>query len=97
MATQLTRSLISGFLRFLSRAPASPALELGEVCLTYEQLWSYAGKITACLKDVLDPSEKVVAVLADRSIAAYGGILGVLGAGRGYVPLIPNFLWNARW
>jgi amino acid adenylation domain-containing protein len=85
------RSLISGFFRSLSSHPGSPALELGELSLTYEQLWNYAGRVTACLKDTLDPSEKVVAILADRSIGAYGGILGVLGAGRGYVPLNPKF------
>ncbi len=88
---QLSRSLISGFFQSLSRAPASAALELGDLSLSYEQLWNYAGRITACLKDVLDPSETVVAVLGDRSVAAYGGILGVLGAGRGYVPLNPKF------
>src|SRR5208283_2034696 len=88
---QQPRSLISGFFRSLLANPASPALELGELSLNYEQLWNYAGRITACLKDNLDPSEKVVAVLADRSVGAYGGILGVLGSGRGYVPLNPKF------
>jgi amino acid adenylation domain-containing protein len=85
------RSLISGFFRSLLANPSSPSLELGEQVLSYEQLWNYAGKITACLKDSLDPSEKVVAILASRSVGAYGGILGVLGSGRGYVPLNPKF------
>lgn len=88
---QPSRSLISGFFRSLLANPASPALELGEQLLSYEQLWNYAGRVTACLKDTLDPSEKVVAVLADRSVGAYGGILAVLGSGRGYVPLNPKF------
>jgi amino acid adenylation domain-containing protein len=88
---QLSRSLIGGFFRSLRNFPSGPALELGELSLSYEQLWNYAGKITARLKDTLDPSEKVVAVLADRSVGAYGGILGVLGSGCGYVPLNPKF------
>jgi len=88
---QPPRSLISGFFRSLLRSPGSCALEIGETSLSYEQLWNYAGRVTACLKDTLDPAEKIVAVLADRSTAAYGGILGVLGAGRGYVPLNPKF------
>ncbi len=88
---QQSRSLISGFFRSLLANPASPALELGELSLNYEQLWNYAGRISACLKENLDPSEKVVAVLADRSVGAYGGILGVLASGRGYVPLNPKF------
>lgn len=87
----LRRSLVSGFLRSLAADPARKALELGERTLTYEQLWDYAGKITACLNDLLQPDEKNVAVLADRSIAAYGGVLGVLASGRGYVPLNPKF------
>lgn len=88
---QPSRSLISGFFRSLLANPGSPALELGELSLSYEQLWNYAGRITACLEKTLDSSEKVVAVLADRSVGAYGGILGVLGSGRGYVPLNPKF------
>jgi len=84
-------SLISGFFRSLKRDSIRSALELRELSLSYEQLWNYAGKITACIKAAVEPSERTVAVLADRSVAAYGGILGVLGAGRGYVPLNPKF------
>jgi amino acid adenylation domain-containing protein len=86
-----TRSLISGFLQSLRHHPARPALELGDCVLSYEQLWDYAGRIAHCLDTRLDPSEKLVALLAGRSVAAYGGILGVLGSGRGYVPLNPKF------
>jgi amino acid adenylation domain-containing protein len=89
--SQRPRSLISGFLRSLSANPNAPALELGDQILTYEQLWNYAGRVAASLEQTLDPSEKVVAVLADRSTGAYGGILGVLASGRGYVPLNPKF------
>src|SRR5271167_1095044 len=87
---QQPRSLISGFFRSLRSNPANPALEIGEESLSYEQLWNYAGRITACLNQA-DPSEKLVAILANRSVAAYGGILGILGSGRGYVPLNPKF------
>jgi non-ribosomal peptide synthetase component F len=88
---QQPRSLISGFIRSLLANPGRPALELGDLSLSYEQLWNYAGRIAACFQGTLDPSEKVVAVLANRSLGAYGGILGVLGSGRGYVPLNPKF------
>lgn len=90
-APQQTRSLIGGFFRSLLASPRSPALELGDLSLSYEQLWDYSGRVTACLNNILDPSEKVVAVLASRSVGAYGGILGVLGSGRGYVPLNAKF------
>jgi amino acid adenylation domain-containing protein len=85
------RSLISGFLNSLQSAPARPALEIGDDILTYEQLWNYAGRITSSLNQTLAPEETVVALLASRSIAAYGGILGILGSGRGYCPLNPKF------
>ena len=88
---RMTRSLVSGFLRSLRKGPTGKALELGDLSLSYEQLWDYAGRITACLNDIASPSEKNVAVLADRSIAAYGGILATLASGRGYVPLNPKF------
>jgi len=90
-AAQQPTSLISGFFRSLLAAPGRPSLELGDLSLTYEQLWNYAGRITASIQDTLASSEKVVAVLANRSVAAYGGILGVLGSGCGYVPLNPKF------
>ncbi|HEY6340662.1 MAG TPA: amino acid adenylation domain-containing protein [Bryobacteraceae bacterium] len=88
---QQSRSLISGFIRSLLAHPSRGSLELGELSLSYEELWNYAGRITASLEDTLDPSENVVAVLANRSVGAYGGILGVLASGRGYVPLNPKF------
>jgi len=86
-----TRSLISGFLHSLRTEPARPSLEIGDDAWTYEQLWNYAGRIAARLRDTLAPSEDVVAILASRSIAAYGGILGILASGRGYCPLNPKF------
>ena len=55
-----SRSLISGFFRSLRANPGSSALEIGDDVLTYEQLWNYAGKITAGLKETLDPAEGVV-------------------------------------
>jgi amino acid adenylation domain-containing protein len=59
--------------------------------LSYEQLWNYAGKVTACIADFAPATERIVALLAHRSVGAYGGILGILGSGRGYVPLNPKF------
>jgi len=91
MVPQRQRSLISGFFNSLKTAPSRPSLEIGDDVLTYEQLWNYAGRITACLNQTLDPAEGVVAILASRSVAAYGGILGILGSGRGYCPLNPKF------
>src|SRR6202142_1270980 len=86
-----SRSLISGFLHSLQSNPTRPALEIGDDVLTYEQLWNYAGKITARLNQTLAPKEGGVAPLASPRLAAYGGILGIRGSGRGYCPLNPKF------
>ena len=88
---KIPRSLVSGFLHFAKTTPTRPALELGDDVLTYEQLWNYAGKITDCLSQTLAADEGVVAILASRSVAAYGGVLGILASGRGYCPLNPKF------
>src|ERR1700674_1467391 len=84
------RSLISGFLRSLHARPDHLALELGEQRFTYAQLWDRAGRIANALNDCLDPAP-LVALLASRSATAYAGPLGILAAGRGYVPLNPKF------
>jgi len=91
MSPHHQRSLVSGFLNFVRTTPTRPALELGDDIFTYDQLWNYAGKIAACLKDTRAADEGVVALLASRSVAAYGGILGILASGRGYCPLNPKF------
>jgi len=91
MSPHNQRSLVSGFLNFVRTTPTRPALELGDDVFTYAQLWNYAGRIAACLTDTLSPEEGVVALLASRSIAAYGGILGILARGHGYCPLNPKF------
>ncbi|HTR24452.1 MAG TPA: amino acid adenylation domain-containing protein [Terriglobales bacterium] len=91
MSLHSQRSLVSGFLNFVRTTPDRPALELGDEISTYEQLWNYAGKITVRLNDTLSHHEGVVGLLASRSIAAYGGILGILAGGRGYCPLNPKF------
>lgn len=82
---------MSGFFHSLATGGARPALEIGDDALTYEQLWNYAGRVTGRLRETLAPSEDVVALLASRSVAAYGGILGILGSGHGYCPLNPKF------
>jgi amino acid adenylation domain-containing protein len=89
--TTSSSSLVSGFLHSVRHRSDGAALELADEVYTYERLWQYAGAITACLRERLEPSDTVVAVLANRSLAAYGGILGILASGRGYVPLNPKF------
>ena len=85
------RSLITGFLHSLHARPDHLALELGEQRFTYAQLWERAARIARALNDCLGPAAPLVALLASRSATAYAAILGILAAGRGYVPLNPKF------
>jgi amino acid adenylation domain-containing protein len=85
------RSLISGFIESLQRYPDRIALELGDENFTYAQLWKRASGIAAALEEHTDSTPPLVALLANRSVTAYAGILGILAAGRGYVPLNPKF------
>lgn len=89
--TKSGRSLISGFLRSLERHPDRVALELGEEKLTYGQLWEHASRIAAAIQKHCEPSDPLIALLANRSVTAYAGVLGILASGRGYVPLNPKF------
>ena len=85
------RSLISGFLRSLQLDRDHPALRIGDDTYSYAQLWDRASKLGAAVNEYSRPSDNVVAILANRSVTAYAGILGILATGRGYVPLNPKF------
>src|SRR5262245_32178986 len=89
--TKTDRSLIRGFLDSLRRYPDRVALELGEEKLTYAQLWDQASRIAAALEKHTESTPPLAGLLANRSVTAYAGILGILAAGRGYVPLNPKF------
>ena len=85
------RTLLSGFLHSLRAHPNRVALDLGEQRLTYAELWEKAGRIAHSINECLDRTAPFVGLFAYRSVAAYSGILGILAAGRGYVPLNPKF------
>jgi len=85
------RSLVSGFLRSLERDPDHVALQIGDDAWTYAQLWENASRLGAAVHGFSGPADGVVAVIAERSLTAYAGILGILATGRGYVPLNPKF------
>jgi amino acid adenylation domain-containing protein len=84
-------TLASGFFRSAARFPARPALVVGSARWTYDRLRQQALRIAATIvKHEAQPCP-LAAVFAARSTAAYAGILGILAAGKGYVPLNPKF------
>jgi amino acid adenylation domain-containing protein len=59
--------------------------------ITYRALQRLADKITSTILQQEDGGLPLVALWAHRSKTAYAGILSILGAGKGYVPLNPKF------
>ncbi len=84
-------SLISGFLRSCEIFPDRHALDVGGACYTYDELGHRVSSIAGTICSADDMRTGVVALLAHRSITAYVGVLGILAAGRGYIPLNPKF------
>src|SRR5712691_831202 len=85
------KSLGAGFLESAERFAERPALVVGGETLTYRELGRGAARIASTILQEEQEVAPLAAVLAHKSIAAYAGILGVLGAGKGYVPLNPRF------
>jgi len=66
------------------------AVEIGSGKITYGDLNTAARRLAATILDS-GCSGPVVAVMAHKSLEAYTAVLGVLAAGKGYVPLHPLF------
>ncbi len=78
------------FERTAREKPARPALEIGAQTLTYAELNSRARRVAAAILSGTSDSP-VVAFMAHKSVEAYVAVLGILAAGKGYVPLQPGF------
>jgi amino acid adenylation domain-containing protein len=85
------RSLIDGFVESVNRFPLREALVVDEEHLSYVALQGLAAKIAYTILQHEHDASSLVALLAHRSKTAYASILGILGAGKGYVPLNPKF------
>jgi amino acid adenylation domain-containing protein len=85
------RSLIDGFVKSVNRFPSREALVVDGERLSYIALQGLAAKIASAILRHQHDASSLVALLAHRSKTAYAGILGILGAGKGYVPLNPKF------
>jgi amino acid adenylation domain-containing protein len=85
--------LHSGFLQSVKRVPDRVALKAQDQECTYAALFDRARCLAATIQQRSDVggAAPLVAVLADRSVTMFAGILASLMAGRGYVPLNPQF------
>ena len=66
------------------------ALELHDAAYTYRELTQASASVARAILDLNDPNP-FVAVMADKSFSCYAGILGVLMAGKAYLPVNPRF------
>ena len=84
-------SLIQGFWESAERFPCRDALVVDNTNLSYRELRDRAAAIAQTILDQERDAFPLAAVLASRSATAYASVLGILGAGKGYVPLNPKF------
>ena len=73
-----------------ARTPDAPAVRCGERCLTYRQLGERSERLALRLRRLGVGPEVAVGLLAEPSVEAIVGLLGVLAAGGAYVPLDPG-------
>ncbi|SDL19260.1 non-ribosomal peptide synthase domain TIGR01720/amino acid adenylation domain-containing protein, partial [Pseudomonas delhiensis] len=80
--------------RFARQAAATPdavVLVQGDAQLTYAELEARAEGIARGLRAHGVGAESLVAIAAERSFALVAGLLGILKAGAGYLPLDPEY------
>jgi amino acid adenylation domain-containing protein len=84
--------LYDKFEHAVREGPDRPALFVAGETITYAELSHRARRLGALIRSIeTEGSRELVAFLAARSARAYSAVLGILAAGRGYVPLHPDF------
>jgi amino acid adenylation domain-containing protein len=85
------QSLYEGFSKAAKAYPDNPALWVDGQSHTYADLETYAGLLANAILANEKRSFPLAAVMGYRSFSSYATVLGVLAAGKGYVPLNPTF------
>nr|WP_248764790.1 amino acid adenylation domain-containing protein [Pseudomonas protegens] len=73
------------------RAPDAPALVFGAECLTYAGLNRRANRLAHALIERGVGPDSLVGIALERSVEMVVGLLAILKAGGGYVPLDPEY------
>ncbi|MCB0641003.1 MAG: amino acid adenylation domain-containing protein, partial [Phaeodactylibacter sp.] len=73
------------------RRPEAPAIADRKQQLSYGEVDQWTDQIAAYLASTLDHSEKAIGVVLERSAETLLILLGILKAGRAYIPLDPTF------
>jgi amino acid adenylation domain-containing protein len=85
----LASLLIGRFEQQVERYPHNVAVKTSQYTWTYETLSNAANQITHTLLEWLDGDAQVVALLLEHDAPMIAAVLGVLKAGRAYVPIDP--------
>jgi amino acid adenylation domain-containing protein len=75
----------------VARSPDAPALSCGGTTLGYAELNQRANRLAHHLRALGVQADDRVAICVERSIDMIVGLLGILKAGAGYVPLDPAY------
>jgi|GEM_PF-3024016 acyl-coenzyme A synthetase/AMP-(fatty) acid ligase/acyl carrier protein len=100
-ALALPQTIAGLFLRQAEETPHALAVADDRSSVTYEQLAGLASGITRQIMDKTGGGEARICILAPQNITAVAGMLGVLLAGKCFVPLLPQendvylrYLWE---
>jgi amino acid adenylation domain-containing protein len=83
-------ALHARFLRGLALSPARPAIRAGAGTVSYGEAYELALRWAGSLPAVSAGRPRVIAVLADKGVCAYVGVLAVLFSGSTVVPMHPE-------
>jgi amino acid adenylation domain-containing protein len=75
----------------VERTPDAAAVICGDESLSYRELNRRANRVARALQKLGIRADQAVGLCVERSVAAIVGLLGILKAGGGYVPLDPSF------
>jgi len=88
---QREKTIVTVFEEQVTKVPEKIALVCGEIEVTYQELNNQANQLANYLLKQGVERDSVIGIIFDRTIDMIVGILGVLKAGCGYMPIDPTY------
>jgi amino acid adenylation domain-containing protein len=88
--SNMGQSPVERVLQTALKYPDRPALELHHSSYSYRELTGSAASVAESISGLNDPCP-YIAVLADKSFSCFAGILGIMMAGKAYLPINTRF------